>query len=76
INEVLVEAGAILNGALLSSNLIDEFIFYQAPCILGDKGHGLFHLPHLEKMADKKSLKFHDVRQVGVDLRFTATAIC
>ena len=72
INEVLVEAGAVLNGALLSENLIDEFIFYQAPCILGDKGRGLFHLPHLETMANKKSLKLHDVRHVGVDLKIIA----
>ena len=74
VNELLVEAGAILNGALLEQNLIDEFIIYQAPCILGDSGRGLFHLPAMQTMADKKILKLCDVRQVGTDLKLTLTA--
>ncbi|CAG7856001.1 partial diaminohydroxyphosphoribosylaminopyrimidine deaminase / 5-amino-6-(5-phosphoribosylamino)uracil reductase, partial [biofilm metagenome] len=41
INEVLVEAGAVLNGALLTENLVDEWIIYMAPKILGDQGKGL-----------------------------------
>jgi diaminohydroxyphosphoribosylaminopyrimidine deaminase/5-amino-6-(5-phosphoribosylamino)uracil reductase len=68
---VLVEAGAILNGALLTENLIDELIVYMAPSILGDQGRGLFHLPGMMTMADKKMLKLLDVRQVGGDLRLT-----
>lgn len=71
INNVLVEAGAILNGALLAANLLDEIIVYMAPSILGDQGRGLFHLPALQAMADKKALKLLDVRQVGGDLRLT-----
>jgi diaminohydroxyphosphoribosylaminopyrimidine deaminase/5-amino-6-(5-phosphoribosylamino)uracil reductase len=71
INEVLVEAGSVLNGALLAENLIDELIFYMAPCILGDQGRGLFHLPGVTTMADKKVLKLLDARQVGGDLRLT-----
>lgn len=73
INEVLVEAGAILNGALLAENLINELIVYMAPCILGDEGRGLFHLPGVTTMADKVLLKLLDVRQIGGDLRLTLT---
>lgn len=69
INTVLVEAGAILNGALLESGLIDEWLVYMAPCLLGDQGRGLFHLPEMHKMVDKKQLKMTSVRQVGADLR-------
>ena len=69
INEVLVEAGAVLNGALLSANLIDELVVYIAPSLLGDQGRGLFHLPDIVAMADKKVLRWADVRQVGGDLR-------
>lgn len=69
INEVLVEAGAILNGALLAACLIDELVVYMAPCVLGDQGRGLFHLPGVTTMADKKILKLLDVRQVGGDVR-------
>jgi diaminohydroxyphosphoribosylaminopyrimidine deaminase/5-amino-6-(5-phosphoribosylamino)uracil reductase len=71
INEVLIEAGALLNGALLTENLIDELIVYMAPSILGDQGRGLFHLPGITMMADKNTLKLLDVRQVGGDLRLT-----
>jgi diaminohydroxyphosphoribosylaminopyrimidine deaminase/5-amino-6-(5-phosphoribosylamino)uracil reductase len=71
INELLVEAGAVLNGALLDEGLVDEYIIYMAPCILGDQGRGLFKLPGLQQMADKKQLKLRDVRQVGPDLKLT-----
>jgi len=71
INELLVEAGAVLNGALLEEGLVDEVIIYMAPCILGDQGRGLFTLPGLQQMADKKQLKLRDVRQVGPDLKLT-----
>jgi diaminohydroxyphosphoribosylaminopyrimidine deaminase / 5-amino-6-(5-phosphoribosylamino)uracil reductase len=75
INNVLVEAGATLNGALLAENLLDEIIVYIAPSILGDQGRGLFALPALHCMADKKSLKLTDVRSIGADVRLTLTSL-
>ncbi|MDT4329411.1 bifunctional diaminohydroxyphosphoribosylaminopyrimidine deaminase/5-amino-6-(5-phosphoribosylamino)uracil reductase RibD [Methylomonas sp. MS20] len=69
INSVWVEAGATLNGALLDSGLVDEWLFYMAPCVLGSEGLGLFHLPGLQGLADKKSLRLLETRQVGPDLR-------
>ena len=74
INEVLVEAGAILNGELLAQGLIDETIVYMATCVLGDQGRGLFHLPDLHTMADKKLLKLREMRQIGADIKLTLTA--
>jgi len=71
INTVWVEAGATLNGTLLDSGLVDEWLIYMAPCVLGDRGRGLFHLPSLHEMADKKPLTLLEVRQVGPDLRLT-----
>ena len=71
VNEVLVEAGPFLNGALLNENRVDEWIVYMAPCVLGDKGRGLFTLPGITTMADKKMLTLTDVRQVGPDLKLT-----
>lgn len=73
INELLVEAGSVLNGALLAEGLVDEYVIYMAPSILGDQGRGLFKLPELQQMADKKQLKLLDVRQVGQDLKLTYT---
>ncbi|MGR9043835.1 MAG: bifunctional diaminohydroxyphosphoribosylaminopyrimidine deaminase/5-amino-6-(5-phosphoribosylamino)uracil reductase RibD [Gammaproteobacteria bacterium] len=70
INELLVEAGPTLNGALLAENLVDEWVIYMASCVLGDQGRGLFTLPGIQRMADKKQLSLCDVRQLGPDLRF------
>ena len=71
INTVWVEAGAALNGALLDTDLVDEWLVYVAPCVLGDQARGLFHFAELQAMADKKAFKFNAVRQVGPDLRLT-----
>ncbi len=68
-NEVWVEAGPVLNGALLRENLVDEWIIYLAPCILGNEARGLFRLPSLKRMADRHPLQLLDVRQIGSDLR-------
>lgn len=69
INTVMVEAGATLNGALLNENIVDEWWVYIAPCILGDKGRGLFYLPAMQNMADKKQLHIISARQIGDDIR-------
>jgi diaminohydroxyphosphoribosylaminopyrimidine deaminase/5-amino-6-(5-phosphoribosylamino)uracil reductase len=71
INELLVEAGAILNGALLATGWVDEWVIYLAPVILGDQGRGLFTLPSLQTMADKKILHWQHTRHVGQDLKLT-----
>lgn len=68
-NEVMVEAGAALNGALMEAGLIDEWVIYQAPCALGDKGKGVFTLPGLERLSDRPEFKFVDFRFVGPDIR-------
>ena len=69
INEVHAEAGGKLNGSLLRSGLVDEFLFYFAPCLLGHDAAGLFHGPALTSLADKQPLKIHDIRQIGSDIR-------
>ena len=71
-NEVMVEAGATLCGALLRSKLVDEIVVYIAPHIMGGNARGLFDVPGLENMADRVSLEVIDVRRIGSDLRVTA----
>ncbi len=71
-NEVWVEAGATLSGALLRAGLIDELVLYVAPKLLGDTARGLFQLPALSALTDAVSLQFTDVRVVGKDLRIIA----
>jgi len=69
INEIHVEAGATLCGALLQEKLVDEIIIYMAPTIMGADARGLFNLPELSQMKDKVDLKVQDIRSVGDDWR-------
>ena len=68
-NQIMVEAGAVLNGALLQQGLVDEWLIYMAPCIMGDQGRGLFTIPGLARMQDKKLIKLLENRRIGDDLR-------
>lgn len=71
VNEVLVEAGPRLSGAMLSHGLIDELIIYQAPVLLGDQAPGTFHLPDLRSLSDAMRLELTDMRRIGKDWRLT-----
>lgn len=72
VNEVLVETGATLSGAMLQAGLIDELIIYMAPILMGDDARGLFRLPGLASMEQKIGLEITDMRAVGKDWRVTA----
>lgn len=69
INEVHAEAGATLNGALLDAGLVDEWLAYYAPVVLGHAALGLFDVPPLADMAQRRSFALCEVRQLGADLR-------
>ncbi len=69
INDVLVEAGPVLNGALLAAGLLDELIVYQAPHVLGAHARGMFAMEALTTMHDRPELRLLDWRRVGDDLR-------
>jgi len=72
INEVLVEAGRELNGALLQAGLGDELVLYLAPQLLGDAARGMADLGELLRLEQRVELAWRDVRRVGEDLRITA----
>lgn len=71
-NEVLLEAGSILNGALLRAGLVDELVLYLAPQLLGDAARGMAQLGELTGLDQRINLKWQDARQVGNDLRIIA----
>ncbi|MEP1595554.1 MAG: bifunctional diaminohydroxyphosphoribosylaminopyrimidine deaminase/5-amino-6-(5-phosphoribosylamino)uracil reductase RibD, partial [Halieaceae bacterium] len=71
-NEILVESGPRLAGALLQAGLADELIVYMAPALLGSRAQPLLELP-IDSMGDKVPLNITDVRKVGQDWRFTVT---
>jgi len=71
INELHVEAGFKLNGSLIREDCVDELLLYLAPALIGD-AQGLFDLPALESMDHLRRLSFHEIKQIGPDLRILA----
>ena len=69
VNELQVEAGPTLCGALFAAGLVDELLLYVAPLLLGDRARPLLHLPSLADMADRWRLRVIDQRQLGADWR-------
>ncbi|HKX55917.1 MAG TPA: bifunctional diaminohydroxyphosphoribosylaminopyrimidine deaminase/5-amino-6-(5-phosphoribosylamino)uracil reductase RibD [Xanthomonadales bacterium] len=69
VNELQVEAGAGLCGALLLEGLVDELLLYQAPVILGEDGAGLFAGLALQSMQQKVQLQLIESCFVGQDQR-------
>lgn len=67
-NEVHVEAGFGLNGALLAADCVDELVVYMAPMLLGD-GKGIADVPALTHLEDAHKFEFIDARQFGADMR-------
>lgn len=76
VNELLVEAGPRLNGSLLEAGLVDEWVLYIAPHMLGDKARGMFEVPVIERMEGRFPVEIADVRAVGSDWRFTLRPAC
>jgi len=71
INELHVEAGHKLNGSFVREALVDEFLIYMAPKLLGT-GRELAAFGPLERLQDGPALRFVSVTPVGHDLRLIA----
>jgi diaminohydroxyphosphoribosylaminopyrimidine deaminase / 5-amino-6-(5-phosphoribosylamino)uracil reductase len=69
LNEVLVEAGATLAGALLHQSLADELLLYVGPRLLGPSARALVNLPELRELKDAPAFALLETQQVGEDLR-------
>jgi diaminohydroxyphosphoribosylaminopyrimidine deaminase/5-amino-6-(5-phosphoribosylamino)uracil reductase len=72
INELLVEAGPRLNGALIQAGLVDELVIYLAPYLIGHEARGMAQLPELAFLREKRELTVHDIRSIGTDIRISA----
>ncbi len=71
VNELHVEAGYRLNGALVGAGLVDEFLTYLAPKLIGN-GRGMADFGPLSDLAQAVALEFRSVEPVGPDLRLLA----
>lgn len=71
VNELHVEAGHKLNGSLVQAGLVDEFLVYLAPTLLG-RGREMALFGPLASLAEGVALEFQQVERVGSDLRVIA----
>jgi diaminohydroxyphosphoribosylaminopyrimidine deaminase/5-amino-6-(5-phosphoribosylamino)uracil reductase len=71
VNELHLEAGHKLNGSFIREGLVDEFLVYLAPKLLGF-GQGMASFGPLTTLSDAVELTFHSVAQIGPDLRVLA----
>ncbi|MGO2132167.1 MAG: bifunctional diaminohydroxyphosphoribosylaminopyrimidine deaminase/5-amino-6-(5-phosphoribosylamino)uracil reductase RibD [Halomonas sp.] len=75
VNEVLLETGATLAGAMLDAQLVNEMQLFVAPTLLGGDARPVFELPGLTRMAQQRALEISDIRALGKDWRITAVPI-
>jgi len=71
VNELMVEAGARLSGAVIATGLADEILLYLAPCLMGNDARALADLPMITTMGEIGRMRWADVRKLGEDLRLT-----
>jgi diaminohydroxyphosphoribosylaminopyrimidine deaminase/5-amino-6-(5-phosphoribosylamino)uracil reductase len=71
VNELQVESGSTLAGALLTARLVDELVLYLAPTLPGTDARPLAQLPGIASMADRMELSIADLCRVGRNLRIT-----
>ena len=69
INEVQVEAGATLAGALMRAELVDEVLLYVAPVLLGAAARPLFDGLRIDEMQQRLRLRTVETRRIGDDMR-------
>jgi len=69
LNELWVEAGPTIAGALLEAGLVDEWIHYLAPRLLGPDARPLAALPLLDRLAQARAFSITGTAMLGADLR-------
>ena len=71
VNEIHVEAGYKLNGSLVREGLVDDFLVYLAPKLMG-QGRDMANFGPLTDLSQALSLEFKSTAMVGPDLRLIA----
>jgi diaminohydroxyphosphoribosylaminopyrimidine deaminase/5-amino-6-(5-phosphoribosylamino)uracil reductase len=74
VNEILVEAGPRLGGALLAAGMVDEWLLYVAPKLLGPHAKPLAAVARLTQMTQARQFEIVDAQPVGPDLRLRLVA--
>lgn len=74
INELHVEAGPTVNGAFVEQGLVNEYLLYLAPVLLGP-GRGLASRAPISALNDGARLSVRSVETIGQDLRVLARPV-
>lgn len=72
VNELMVEGGEVLNGALMSRKMIDELVIYYAPKLMGGDSKNMFAFSSLQTMESAIPIDVTDIRLFGDDIRILA----
>ena len=75
INDLLVEAGSHLCGALIREELVNEFVIYQAPLIMGSNTRKMFHTPGYNKLNESLRINIKESKKLGEDIKMIAEPI-
>ena len=68
--DLLVEGGASVASQFHTEGLVNEYIFYVAPALMGgDDGRPVFEGPGSATMADLWRGHIRDIRSIGTDIR-------
>jgi diaminohydroxyphosphoribosylaminopyrimidine deaminase/5-amino-6-(5-phosphoribosylamino)uracil reductase len=70
VNELLVECGPRLAASFLTENLVDEYLLYVAPTLLGADAAPLAQLTGIGA-AGVEGLEIREIRRMGADARLT-----
>jgi len=73
IYDVMVEAGAIVAGAFIQADVVNELHVFTAPILMGEMAKPMFVLPGLVEMVDKKVFAYQSVQALGEDLYLVLT---
>jgi diaminohydroxyphosphoribosylaminopyrimidine deaminase/5-amino-6-(5-phosphoribosylamino)uracil reductase len=71
---VLVEAGAILGGAFVQQQCVDELLLYVAPIVLGDRARGLVNMLEPQSLSQARRFELIESVPLGTDLRLRLRA--
>ena len=71
INSLWLEGGATLAGAFAKQQLIDRYVVYLAPKLMGQDAKGLVNIGPFADMNDIEQMQFSDMRPIGEDVRLT-----
>lgn len=74
-NEVWVECGPRLAGALMEHELVNELVLYVAPHVLGSGARGMFELQEPASLEQRRRFEYVDVRRIGEDVRLIARPV-